>query len=100
MYVERLSVGQSSTLDLNLFHLYARAQGIEGTIVGGAINPIPDGGLLSLTDHCAKKLSFSEPNRQCSISGRHEQEGTEATELCFDSLLPLFPPVQILHADV
>src|SRR5262249_11507048 len=48
LYVDNLIVPAGSTLDLNLFRVYARSTQIAGTVVGGTINAAPDGGPLAL----------------------------------------------------
>jgi RHS repeat-associated protein len=47
LYVNSLSVPAGCSLDLNGLHLYARATNIAGTVIGGSVNLIPDGGALS-----------------------------------------------------
>ena len=48
LYVNSLIVPTGATLDLNGLHLYSRAAQIDGTIVGGTLNQIPDSALLTL----------------------------------------------------
>jgi RHS repeat-associated protein len=44
LYVDTLIVEQGATLDLNGLHAYARAVQINGQLIGGTVNPPPDGG--------------------------------------------------------
>ncbi|MBN2473846.1 MAG: RHS repeat protein [Pirellulales bacterium] len=48
LYVDNLVVAAAATLDLNLFHAYARSGAIYGTVIGGSLNAIPDGGRIDL----------------------------------------------------
>ena len=48
LYVNSLVVPSGTTLDLNGFHVYARAAQIAGAVLGGVILPVPDGGSVAL----------------------------------------------------
>ena len=47
LYVNSLIVPAGSTLDLRDFNVYARATQIDGSVIGGLINPGADGGAIS-----------------------------------------------------
>jgi RHS repeat-associated protein len=48
LYLNSLLVPAGTTLDVNSLHVYARAAQINGTLVGGVVNPLPAGGPLTL----------------------------------------------------
>ncbi|MDB5389702.1 MAG: repeat protein, partial [Planctomycetaceae bacterium] len=48
LYVANLQVVGNSTFDLNNLHVYTRITQINGTILGGSLNVLPDGGPISL----------------------------------------------------
>jgi RHS repeat-associated protein len=48
LYVDNLVVPSGTTLDLNGLHVYARTTQINGTIVGGTIAAVADGGAVAL----------------------------------------------------
>ena len=57
LYVNSLVVPAGTTLDLNGLHLYARAAQIDGTIVGGTVNQVPDSGPLVLNTPTAGAIN-------------------------------------------
>ena len=48
LYVNSLIVPAGATLDLNAFHLYARVSEIDGTVLNGVVEQVPDSGPLAL----------------------------------------------------
>jgi RHS repeat-associated protein len=48
VYVDTLIVPTGSVLDLNGFKLYARTLQVAGTVIGGTVTPMADGGSLAL----------------------------------------------------
>ncbi len=46
LYVGTLQVPNGLTLDLNLLHVYTRLAQINGTITGGSLSVVPDGGTV------------------------------------------------------
>ena len=44
LYANELAVVSESTLDLNGHHVYVRAAQLDGTILGGSVHLLPDGG--------------------------------------------------------
>jgi RHS repeat-associated protein len=48
LYVNELVVQGGSTLDLNGLHVYVRDAEIDGTVVGGTVTKLPDGGPIVL----------------------------------------------------
>src|SRR5262249_18748419 len=48
LYVNSLIVPAGATLNLNGFHLYAKAAQVSGTILGGSIIQLPDSGPLTI----------------------------------------------------
>jgi RHS repeat-associated protein len=48
VYVDRLIVAAGATLDLNGLNLYTRAAQIDGTVVGGTVAHVPDGGPIQI----------------------------------------------------
>jgi YD repeat-containing protein len=48
VYAQSVVVPSGSTLDLNGLHLYARAAQVDGTVLNGTIDVIPDSGPLTL----------------------------------------------------
>ncbi len=48
LYLNKLNISSGSTLDLNLVHVYTRSSQITGTVTGGSVNSIPDGGAIAM----------------------------------------------------
>ena len=63
-------VPTGTTLDLNGLHLYARAAQITGTVVGGTITQIPNGGALSLNSPTPGDISTAGELDDWTFFGR------------------------------
>ncbi|MBS0262670.1 MAG: hypothetical protein JSS02_12020 [Planctomycetes bacterium] len=59
VYVDQLVVAAGGTLDLNGLHLYARSMQNDGTVSGGTVSLVPDGGPLLFGVPAAGQISAS-----------------------------------------
>jgi RHS repeat-associated protein len=70
LYVDTLSVSDGSTLDLNGVPLYARVVDVVGTVVGGSITQLSDGGRLSLNTRAAGAIAVAGELDEWTFFGR------------------------------
>src|SRR5262249_13394873 len=70
IYVNTLIVPSGANLDLNGLHLYARAAQIGGTITGGTVTMIPDGGPLAFATATAGTIATSGELDDWTFLGR------------------------------
>jgi RHS repeat-associated protein len=70
LYVNSLIVPAGSTLDLNGFHLYARQVQIGGTVVGGTVSLVPDGGPIHLNTATAGAIAATGQVDDWTFFGR------------------------------
>jgi RHS repeat-associated protein len=70
LYVNSLVVPSGTTLDLNSFHLYARQVQIDGTVLGGTITLVPDGGTIVLNAPSAGAIAVSGEIDEWTFFGR------------------------------
>lgn len=73
MYVNTLSVGGSSAFDLNGLSFYTRQAQLDGSILGGAINPLPDGGPLTLNSPTPGRIAGIGEEDVWTLFGRAGQ---------------------------
>jgi len=73
LYVDTLVVRQGSTLNLNLRQVYARIVQIDGMVIGGTINSMPDGGLIAFDSSASGSISESGQVDEWSFFGRAGQ---------------------------
>lgn len=76
LYVNALSVPAGSKLDLNGIHVYARTTQINGTVLGGFVNPLPDGGPLSLDRSVSGQISVAGETDEWTLFGRAGRAAT------------------------
>jgi RHS repeat-associated protein len=70
LYVDTLSVPAGSTLDLNGIPLYARVVDVAGTVVGGSITQLADGGRLVLNTRAAGAIAVAGELDEWTFFGR------------------------------
>ncbi|MBX3439401.1 MAG: hypothetical protein KF861_18075, partial [Planctomycetaceae bacterium] len=73
LYVDTLIVSAGATLDLNLLHIYARAVFIEGSVIGGTINALPDGGAIVLNRTVSGAIAVESEVDEWTFFGRAGQ---------------------------
>ncbi len=73
LYVTSLSTTAGTTLDLNGFHVYARSSRILGSVTGGTITLLPDGGDLLLNQSVAGRISTAGETDEWTFYGRAGQ---------------------------
>ncbi|MDB5388504.1 MAG: repeat protein, partial [Planctomycetaceae bacterium] len=76
LYVENLTVAGGGTLNLNGLHVYTRSSLIDGTVVGGTVSILPDGGALSLNAPSPGKIGSVSEVDDWTIFGRVGQTVT------------------------
>ena len=76
LYVDTLIVPAGSTLDLNLLQVYARVIDVSGTVLGGTINVLPDGGPLPLNSWTSGKIAVVGEVDEWTFFGRRGQAVT------------------------
>ena len=75
-YVSNLEVPAGTTLDLNGLSLYARTAILGGTITGGIVSILPDGGPLALDSITPGKISSIAEIDDWTFFGRAGQSAT------------------------
>jgi RHS repeat-associated protein len=70
IYVTTLIMPASATLDLNGLHLYARVAQISGTVLGGSVQQVPDGGALEWSLATPGALSVAGELDEWTFYGR------------------------------
>ncbi|MCY2987964.1 MAG: dockerin type I domain-containing protein [Planctomycetota bacterium] len=70
IYVNSLMVESGATLDLNGLNLYARGAQVNGTIVGGSIIQVSDGGSISLGASTLGTISAGGEADEWALFGR------------------------------
>jgi YD repeat-containing protein len=104
LYVNSLIVPAGATLDLNGFHLYARAVQSGGTIVGGTIQQIPDSGPIALGMATPGAIGVAGELDEWTFFGRAGRSVTVAVNPGGAGFTPPLPPylgfaeVQLLDA--
>jgi RHS repeat-associated protein len=76
LYVDSLIVPAGTTFDLNGLHVYARAAQLDGTVVGGTIQFLGDGGPLFLNDPTPGEISPAGEVDDWTFFGRGGQTVT------------------------
>jgi len=69
-YVNTLIVPTGSTLDLNGLHTYARVAQVDGTVVGGTVEMLPDGGPMELNRSVPGRISVVDEVDEWTFFGR------------------------------
>ena len=73
IYVNSLIVPNGTTLDLNGLALYVRASQIAGSIMGGTVIQVPDGGPISLASPAPGTISIAGELDEWTFFGRGGQ---------------------------
>ena len=73
VYVSNLVTASGTTLDLNGLHLYARSARLNGTVIGGTVSILPDGGPLGFDTVTPGKISAAGEIDDWTIFGRAGQ---------------------------
>lgn len=76
LYVDNLTVAGGGTLNLNGLHVYTRSSVVDGTVVGGTVTILPDGGALSLNSQSPGKIGSVGEFDDWTIFGRAGQTVT------------------------
>jgi RHS repeat-associated protein len=105
VYSQSLLVPAGSTLDLNGLHLYTRAAQINGTVVGGTVSIVPDGGAIMLGRPTPGAVSAAGQVDSWTFFGRAGQSVRAVVSSGAISSMPPFTPeinnvqVQVVHPD-
>ena len=101
VYTNSLLVSAGTTLDLNGLHLYARATQIAGTIVGGSVTLIPDGGPLVFGEPTPGAVSVANEVDTWTFFGRAGQTvRTTVSTGSSSSYPPLSPTINNAQVQV
>jgi RHS repeat-associated protein len=102
LYVNAIKVPASSTLNLNGLKVYARESQILGTLVGGTVTLVPDGGLMALDSSSHGRIATNGQLDEWSFYGRAGRglavelnPGTSGSPVAYSSTLG-FGLVQVL----
>ncbi|MCC6511703.1 MAG: hypothetical protein IT423_21565, partial [Pirellulaceae bacterium] len=91
LYLDTLVVNENATLDLQSLHVYARVVDIRGSVVGGSVQQLPDGGLIPVNKHASGRITVDGQQDEWSFHGR----AGSAVTLSVDPGGPAsFPPAQ------
>ena len=92
LYVDALSVPSGTTLNLNGLHVYARSLLINGTIVGGTINLLPDSGPIVLEHATSGQISTSGQVDEWTFFDRGGDQATIVLNPGSSGVPAPFPP--------
>jgi hypothetical protein len=92
LYVNSLIVASGTTLDLNAYHVYARAAQIDGTVINGSISLLGDGGAIQLGSSVPGSLTSATQVDDWTFYGRAGQAVTVTVNTgAGSSIVPLQP---------
>ena len=91
VYVNALVVPANATLELNGFHVYARSSQILGTVVGGTVMQVPDGGQVLFSTPTAGHIGAAAEQDEWWFFGRSGQSVAVVTNPRASLPAPLTP---------
>ena len=100
LYANTLIVPSGSTLDLNGLHIYTRASQIDGTIVGGTISELPDGGALAFGSSVPGRIGVPGEVDEWTFFGRAGRGAIVRVNPGLGSPAPLNPQLNFARVSV
>jgi RHS repeat-associated protein len=101
LYVNNLIVPAGTTFNLNGINVYARAAQVNGTLLGGALNPVADGGALAFGQPFPGQIANSGEVDAWTVFGRAGRGLSVSVTPSNAAILPPlnFAAVEILNPD-